>query len=174
MFKGFASFGNWEYNGDATQTVYDDNQNVVAQGDPLYLDGTKVGDAAQTSFGIGASYEFVKGLSLDADFISHDNLYAGFQPTDNEFETPDNRGSVQLPAYSLVDAGLTYDWKINDEYGLVLRLNVNNVLDEEYISESLTNIHAEAGDTTYKGVSVKNQAYFGYGRTWNFSMRLKF
>lgn len=55
-----------------------------------------------------------------------------------------------------------------------MRLNVNNVLDEEYISESLTNIHAEAGDTTYKGVNVNNKAYFGYGRTWNFSMRLKF
>lgn len=174
MLKGFASLGDWKYNGNATQTVYDDNQNVVAEGDPLYLDGTKVGDAAQTSFGLGAKYTFVKGLSIDADYLSYDDLYAAFQPTDSEFATENNRGAVKLPSYSLVDAGLTYDWRVNENYNLVLRLNVNNVFDEEYIAESLTNIHAEAGDTTYKGVSVQNQAYFGYGRTWNFSMRLKF
>ena len=174
MFKGFTSIGNWEYDGNATQTIYDDNQNVVAQGDPLYLDGTKVGDAAQFTIGLGGRYEFAKGLSIDADYLSYDNLYASFQPTDKEFSTPNNRGSVKLPSYSLLDSGITYDWKVNENYGLVLRLNVNNVLDEEYISESLTNIHTESGVATYKGVSVKNQAYFGFGRTWNFSMRLKF
>ncbi|MFD0834540.1 TonB-dependent receptor [Mariniflexile aquimaris] len=174
MFKGFASFGDWKYDGNASQTVYDDNQNVVAEGDPLYLDGTKVGDAAQTSYGLGGRYEFLKGFSIDADWYSYDDLYAAFAPTDSEFSTANNRGSVKLPSYSLLDAGLTYDWRINDNYGLVLRLNVNNVLDEEYIAESLTNIHAGTGDATYKGVSTSNQVYFGYGRTWNFSMRLKF
>jgi outer membrane receptor protein involved in Fe transport len=63
---------------------------------------------------------------------------------------------------------------VNEDYKLVLRLNINNVLDEEYISESLTNIHAEAGDETYKGVNVANRAYFGFGRTWNVSIRMKF
>jgi hypothetical protein len=174
MFKGFTSIGQWEYDGNASQTVYDDNQNVVAEGDPLYLNGTKVGDAAQTTFGLGGRYEFLSGLSIDADWFKYDDLYASFQPTDSEFSTPNNRGSVKLPSFSLLDAGITYDWKINTDYNLVLRLNVNNVLDEEYISESLTNRHVESGDATYKGVSVRNQAYFGYGRTWNFSMRLKF
>jgi iron complex outermembrane recepter protein len=174
MFKGFTSIGDWKYDGNATQTVYDDNQNVVAEGDPLYLDGTKVGDAAQTTYGLGGRYEFVRGLSIDADWYSYDDLYASFLPTDSEFSTPNNRGSVKLPSYSLLDAGLTYDWRINDNYALVMRLNVNNVLDEEYISESLTNKHVESGVATYKGVSVNNQVYFGYGRTWNFSMRLKF
>jgi outer membrane receptor protein involved in Fe transport len=174
MFKGFTSIGKWEYDGDATQTVYDDNQNVVAEGDPLYLDGVKVGDAAQTTIGLGGRYEFIKGLSIDADWYKYDDLYASFVPTDSEFSTPDNRGSVQLPSFSLLDAGITYDWKINDDYGLVLRLNVNNVLDEEYISESLTNRHVETGVDTYKGVAVNNQVYFGYGRTWNLSMRFKF
>ncbi|MCB0486642.1 MAG: TonB-dependent receptor, partial [Flavobacteriaceae bacterium] len=74
----------------------------------------------------------------------------------------------------LMDAGITYDWKVNDKHNLVLRLNVNNVLDELYIAESQTNIHTETGVDTYKGVSVANQVYFGFGRTWNFSMRFKF
>ena len=173
MFKGFTSIGKWEYGQDATYKTFDQDQNLLEEG-TIYLDGVKVGDAAQTTFGLGGRYEFVRGLSLDADWYSYDNLYASFQPSDSEFKTADNRGSVKLPSYSLLDAGLTYDWRINDNYKLVMRLNINNVLDEEYISESLTNKHVETGDATYKGVSVKNQAYFGYGRTWNFSMRLKF
>jgi len=173
MFKGFASFGNWEYGQDAKYKTFDPDQNLIDEG-TIYLDGVKVGDAAQTSYGLGGRYEFVRGLSIDADWYSYDNLYAAFLPSDTEFKTADNRGAVKLPSYNLLDAGLTYDWRINDGYSLVLRLNVNNVLDEEYISESLTNIHVASGVDTYKGVSVKNQAYFGYGRTWNFSMRLKF
>lgn len=174
MFRGYTSIGQWEYDGDASQTVYDDNQNVVAQGDPLYLDGVKVGDAAQFTVGVGGRYEFLRGLSIDADYNHYDNLYASFLPTDSEFSTPDNRGSVQLPAYGLLDSGLTYNWDVNEDHRLTFRLNVNNVLDEEYISESLTNRHVEAGDETYKGVNVSNQAYFGFGRTWNFSIRLRF
>jgi outer membrane cobalamin receptor len=173
IFKGFASFGNWEYSKNAKYKTFDPDQNLIDEGD-IYLKDVKVGDAAQTSFGLGGRYEFVRGLSLDADWYSYDNLYAAFLPSDDEFKSDNNRGAVKLPDYSLLDAGLTYDWKINDDYGLVLRLNVNNVLDEEYISESLTNRHAAPGDETYKGVALNNQVYFGYGRTWNFSMRLKF
>ena len=174
QLNGYTSIGDWKYDGNASQTVYDDNQNVVAEGDPLYLDGVKVGDAAQFTVGFGGRYEFAKGLSIDADYNHYDNLYAGFLPTDSEFSTANNRGSVQLPAYGLLDGGFTFDWQVNEDYKLVLRLNVNNVLDEEYISESLTNIHVEDGVDTYKGVSVENQAYFGFGRTWNFSIRMKF
>lgn len=174
QLTGYTSIGKWEYDGDATQTIYDDNQNVIAEGDPLYLDGVKVGDAAQFTVGFGGRYQFAKGLSVDANYNHYDNLYAGFLPTDDEFATPNNRGSVKLPSYGLLDAGFTFDWVVSPKYKLVFRANVNNVLDEEYIAESLTNIHAEAGDVTYNGVNVQNQAYFGFGRTWNVSLRLKF
>src|SRR5690606_15593973 len=118
QFRGYTSIGNWEYDGDARQTVYDDDQNVVAEGDPLYLDGVKVGDAAQFTVGVGGKYEFVKGISIDADYNHYDNLYAGFLPTDKEFTTPSNRGSVQLPSFGLLDAGLTFDWNVNKDYDL--------------------------------------------------------
>ena len=173
-FTGYTSIGNWEYDGNATQTVYDDDQNVIREGDPLYLDGVKVGDAAQFTLGIGGRYDIYGGLGIDANYNYYNNLYAGFQPTDEEFANPENRGSVKLPSFGLLDTGLTYDWKLTGNYGLVLRLNVNNILDETYISESLTNIHSEPGDETYKDVNINNQVYFGFGRTWNFSIRFKF
>ena len=52
-------------------------------------------------------------------------------------------------------------------------LNVNNVFDELYISESDTNYFAEAGDDTWNGISTDNRVYFGWGRTWNFAVRYR-
>jgi outer membrane receptor protein involved in Fe transport len=69
---------------------------------------------------------------------------------------------------------------------LNFRLNINNVLDEVYIAESRSNIFATdfvsgtSGPTynsagrTYNGVADANQVFFGFGRTWNFTMRYNF
>jgi outer membrane receptor protein involved in Fe transport len=72
------------------------------------------------------------------------------------------------------------------------RINVNNVLDETYIAESRTNTFADdnlpvaAGQPAgskgtyasngmlYDGVANVNQVFFGFGRTWNFTLRYDF
>jgi len=55
-----------------------------------------------------------------------------------------------------------------------LRVNVNNVIDTVYIAESETNIHTTAGSTTWNGVDVNNSVWFGFGRTWNTSLKYRF
>ena len=62
----------------------------------------------------------------------------------------------------------------NGSVSVNFRFNVNNVLDEVYISESRTNNFTTATSTNYNGVNVTNQVYFGFGRTWNFSLRYNF
>ena len=57
---------------------------------------------------------------------------------------------------------------------IFLRLNVNNVFDETYISESWDNNHAQPGDETWNGISTSNRVFFGWGRAWNFSLRYNF
>ena len=57
---------------------------------------------------------------------------------------------------------------------MTFRLNINNVLDEVYISESDTNRFAQEGDATYDGIATSNRVYFGFGRTWNASLRFDF
>ena len=66
------------------------------------------------------------------------------------------------------------------------RINVNNVLDKIYIAESRTNIFADdfvsgtSGPTytsagkTYDGVATANSVFFGFGRTWNFTLNYDF
>ena len=154
----------------------------------LYLDGVKVGDAAQTTASIGASYEVLTRVFLDANYRFADNLYASIDPA--RFSSATNKGTLELPSYGLMDAGFSYkifvDQKRGDSFSF--RVNINNVLDEVYISESRTNIFADdnisssnpslgtwaSAGRTYNGVANGNQVFFGYGRTWNFSVRYNF
>lgn len=164
--KGFASFGNWEYVGDAVTTTRDDNR-VVLDIEAEDVDGGKVGDAAQFTVGLGLDYEILERFSIDADYRMYDKLYS------NVGAVKDN---VELPSYDIMDAGISYKMLLGKEKtnSLNLRLNVNNVFGEVYLSELRTAYAAEAGDDTYKGINVRNQGYFGYLRTWNFSLRYNF
>ncbi len=186
--NAMVSIGDWNYEGNSTSNRYDVNNQPISGGTSttLYLDGVKVGDAAQMTTSIGASYEVFTRVKMDVNYRTADNLYASIDPS--KFGSQTNKGSLQLPSYGLMDAGFSYKMLVgkNKENSVNFRLNVNNVLDEVYISESRTNVFADdflsgtSGPTyassgqTYNGVATKNQVYFGFGRTWNFSLRYNF
>jgi hypothetical protein len=182
------SFGNWQYKGNSTSTRYDNANNPIGGGKPstLYLDGVKVGDAAQITAAVGASYEVLTRVFLDANYNYFDKLYAAISP--GSFTKEDNKGSLELPSYGLMDAGFSYKMLVGarKDKSVNFRINVNNVLNEVYIAESRTNYFADefvsgtSGPTyasagkTYDGVADKNEVFFGFGRTWNFSLRYDF
>ena len=177
--RAMVSVGNWEYKGNVNAAFYDDsNTPIVVGGEEqsatLYLDGVKVGDAAQFTSLLGIVIKPIEPLSFDVDWRRADNLYADINAQD--FRAADNKGSLKLPAYNLVDAGLSYKMKVgkNNDNSVNLRFNMNNVLDEEYIAESGTNNFANPGDDTYKGIKTDNKVFFGFGRTWNFGIRYNF
>ena len=81
---------------------------------------------------------------------------------------------MKLPAYSLIDLGFTTRF---DLFGNAasFRFNVNNLLDAVYIAESNTNIHASSDETqNWNGINTANSVWFGFGRTWNASLRYNF
>ncbi|WP_438967206.1 TonB-dependent receptor [Flavobacterium sp.] len=173
--KGFASVGNWQYKGNATQRRFDENQALLDEVN-TDIDGGQVGDAAQTTWGLGAKYEIFKNFSIDADWRTYDKLYA------NAAARKDN---IELPSYDLVDAGISYKMFVGKDYknSINFRLNMNNVFNEVYLSEitqsfSSGNVNglfpANTTDDSYKGINVKNNAFFGLGRTWNVSIRYNF
>ncbi|RRT91764.1 TonB-dependent receptor [Empedobacter falsenii] len=171
-FKGFASLGDWKYKGATISNVYDESQNLLKT-TKEDLNGLKVGDAAQTQFGLGVAYEFLKGLSVDADYRYNGDLY-GSRTTAVNANTKDNgSGNLELPSYNIMDAGITWNYKLTNRNRLTLRFNVNNVFNHIYISEATTNYQADyKGADTYKGINVNNQVYFGYGRTWSASVKI--
>ena len=170
-FSGMASIGDWRYTKDFSAELFDANQQSVGTG-TLYLKDSKVGDAAQLTANISADYRIGK-TSFDVSYRFADELYADYNIIDSVFTEPNNEGAVQLPSYGLVDAGFTTNFKLFGN-NTTFRVNVNNLLDTVYIAESETNIHTTAGSTTWNGVDVNNSVWFGFGRTWNASLKYRF
>lgn len=178
--NGMVSIGDWKYAGNPEGTVFDEGQNQVGQA-TIILDGVKVADAAQTTARLGASVEPIENLFFNASWYHAANLYGQFDILTFQDENSDGQPDggdfqLKLPAYDLFDAGISYRMtlgKEKDKY-LNLRLNVNNIFDEVYISESTSNRAAETGDDTWNGVNVSNNVFWGFGRTWDIGLRYRF
>lgn len=214
--NGMASYGDWYYDGEADYQKYDQNNTLLTEG-KLLLDKVKVGDVAQLTYSLAANWEVLNGLKLDATYRYADNLYASIEPGRFSEENKNIKGTLELPSYGLLDAGLsfkTYRVKGSKDY-FNFRINVNNVLDKIYISESRTNQFVATeeefnngtgnglinpfGSTTlannklkgtgtgqyatyldytsrgiYNNVDTRNQVFFGFGRTWNFTFSYNF
>lgn len=163
--NGMLSLGNWKYTDNVSGTAFDDDQQNLGEF-TLFLDGVKVGDAAQTTFSLGANYEVAKGLSLNANYYHASQLYADFDVADDDtFLTAGNQ-ALELDSYGLVDLGVYYDF---DLMGMksTIRFNMNNVFDNIYIAESDTNI-------TDPENFNRNRVYYGFGRTWNAGLKIRF
>ena len=166
--RGMLSLGDWRYTKDFEAELFDENQQSIGTG-TLYLKDAKVGDAAQTVALIGLDQRIGKKINFDIDYRFVDGLYADYSITDSDFTQPDNQGALKLPSYGLVDAGLT------GRFGkFTARVNINNLFDATYIAESNSNIHADASSTTWNGIDVRNSVWFGFGRTWNASLKYNF
>ncbi len=173
--KAYGSLGSWTYSANAKQDIFDDQLNLVSSVDNLYLDGAKVGGSAQTSFGAGVDYRITNSLKFDADYNFYSSSYARVNATDNIFQTEENLGTVELPSFGVLDAGVSYTLNLPNQDVLRFRVNVNNLLDETYISYSRTNIHAsDVAEENWNGVNQNNQVIFGKGLTWNASVRYSF
>lgn len=161
---GFASLGNWQYKGESTAEIRNEERELITT-KQTDLDGGKVGNAAQTTFGLGLRYKITPRFIVDANYRHYEDLYADVQTKEN----------LKLPAYNLVDAGLSYRLQLTKTQAMSFRFNVNNVLNYTYISQSRTGMQVvDATTPTYKGINANNQVYFGYGRTWNAAIKFTF
>lgn len=186
--NGMFSLGKWVYEGNITGRRFDVNNNNISGGTTTtyFVDGTRVGDVAQMTASLGAAYELAPRFNVDANYRLSDKLFASLDPTKQTSAT--NKGTLELPSYGLVDAGISYRLLLGSDKSksLNFRLNINNLFDEVYIAESRSNIFASdfvsgtSGPTyasagrTFNGVADANQVFFGFGRTWNFTMRYNF
>lgn len=170
--KGMVSIGDWRYTKDFEAELFDDNQQSIGTG-TLYLKDAKVGDAAQFVSYLEADYKLGNKLNVDLGYRFVDNLFADYSITDSEFTQPDNAGALKLPSYGLVDLGSTFRFNLfgNDAS---FRVNINNLFDTTYIAESNSNIHAGDASETWNGIDTRNSVWFGFGRTWNASLKYRF
>ena len=167
--QGMLSLGNYEYGSDVTADVFD-NQRVKVGTTTLFLDGVKVGDAAQTTSRLNLKVSPSDLFKFNLSIFSASNLFANFNPED--FDT-DGDMAMKLPSYELFDFGASYNLSIAGKK-VYLRLNVNNIFDNHYLAESSTNYLTNPGDPTYLGVNSNNRVFPGWGRTWNLGFTYRF
>ena len=83
-------------------------------------------------------------------------------------------GTLKLPDYNLLDVGANYTFDFASRQSLTVGANIYNLLDTTYISEGRSSIYADGTQETYKGIDVRNQVYFGFGRTWSANITFRF
>jgi iron complex outermembrane receptor protein len=161
--KGMVSIGDWKWIDDADVDLFtEDNQFVERR--PLYSKGLSVGDAAQTTAAVGIDYEVLPRFKVGVDYNYYNNLFAYFdveQRTGIEDRGIDVWG---MPSYHLVDLNFKYDFKIAGLNASIFG-KVNNLLDTEYIADSNDGVEHNAKTST---------VYYGFGRTWSGSLRIRF
>ena len=167
--RGMLSIGDWRYTKDFDAQLFNDQQQSIGTA-TLYTKDAKVGDAAQFVAYLGYERRIGSNLNIDLDYRFVDGLYADYSITDSDFTNAINKGALKLPSYGLVDLGATYYMGGN----LSMRLNINNLFNTVYIAESNSNIHASSDSQKWNGIDTRNYVWFGFGTTWNMSLRYRF
>lgn len=157
------SLGDWRWEKDVIADIYDENQNLIGT-ETVYAAGLHVSDAAQTTAATGFDLELLPKFKLGMDYTYYDRLYAAFDVENRT--TKDDRGvdAWRLPAYSLLDMDLRYDFKIGKNNATLFG-KVNNLLNTEYISDALDGNNHDA---------LTSYVYYGFGRTWSIALKVKF
>ncbi|WP_321480083.1 carboxypeptidase-like regulatory domain-containing protein [uncultured Bacteroides sp.] len=184
QINGMLSLGDWQWKSNAKGYWYnkngqalDQNQNITTIGSAdhasstLNLDGIKVGNSAQTTAYLAVSYELLKGLYFNASGNFYGRNYSDYDITStNKFETgvEDVAQPWRIPSAYVFDSGLSYHFKIGDLDATWIT-NCNNVLNEHYITDAKDN-GAKTGGHGWQDATV----FYGFGRTWSMSMKVKF
>lgn len=174
--NGMLSVGNWIYSDDFTATGTNIDTNTPEGELTIYANGVKVGDAAQTTLSLGLTTYPIKNLSVYANLYYANNLYAQYDIFDDRLTQSGlgiaDRQSAIVPAYTLVDLGGSYNFDINGT-NMTVRFNVNNLLNEQYISEMFTS-NQDDPTTEVNEFYTENRGFFGFGRTWNMGVKFRF
>ena len=159
MIRGYATLGDWVYDGSTPVRINNDDTNSLVETKNIDLKDVKVGQAPQTSAGLGANFIAIpEKLSVSLDWNYYTDLYGFVDVEDVALASLNNETyqSEELNSYSLFDLGASYNLDLGGQR-FVITGNMYNVLDHEYISQK------------------DNYGYFyGNGTTWNFSVKYRF
>ena len=158
-FSGMVSLGDWKWDNNLEDVpVFNENQEEVTTLS-LPIKGLRVSNAAQTTAALGMLYKFWDRTSITVDYNYFANLYARIDVLNyaNATETPTD--SYKVPSYGTVDASLRHSFNFGT-FDTTLTARINNLLDTEYIADAI-----DASDPL---------VFFGFGRTFSLSAKIKF
>ena len=134
----------------------------------------KIGNSAQTTAALGLNYEVMKGLRIGVDGNFYGRNYsdydiAGLITTGALNGDPvDVAQPWRIPSAFTFDANISYRFKFAG-LDATWNANCNNLLNEQYITDATDN-GAKTGGHGWKDATV----FYGFGRTWSMSMKVRF
>ncbi|MFM2293081.1 MAG: hypothetical protein RIS29_2894, partial [Bacteroidota bacterium] len=173
---GMISFGDWTWDSNASGYLYTQTgQPADEKGLPTELMGPKhakvdinlkgihVGNSAQTTAALGFNYQILKGFHIGLDGNYFGRNYSSFKINSaigvNTFAQP-----WMIPDAYTFDFMTNYRFKVGD-YDASLVGNIDNLFNTEYIADAY-----DGNDHDAKTAQV----FYGFGRTWSLSLKLKF
>lgn len=159
---GLLSLGNWKWKNDVSATLFNVN-NVAVDTVNVYADGLYVGGAPQFQAGLFGDVNILKTVTLSANWVYYDNIYASFDPTTRN-NPDDNSQSFRIPGYSLIDLHLYYPFEFIHQPA-VLSMNCFNLLNSEHIIRGEDGVDHDLD--SFRG-------FWGFGRTFSVMLKLNF
>lgn len=161
VINGMVSIGDWRWTSNVMAYTTNEAGEKV---DSAYVYAKKlhVGDAAQTTAYLGIDYEVLPKFKVGFDYNYYNNLYAYFDV--NNRSKPGAPDAWKMPSYQLVNFNLKYDFKLGGLNATLLG-NVDNLFNVEYISDANDGANHDCTDAT---------VYYGFGRTWSASLKIRF
>lgn len=160
--RGHFTIGKWQYDGTSPVKVRDNDTQQYVDQFTTNLKHTKVGQAPQTSGGMGLTYQIIPGtFRAYTNWNYFTNFYGYVDATKAAQETLE--GNLYQPAklnsYSLFDLGASYTFRYeNSRNRLYLGGNIYNLFNHQYVSQQRN----------------EREFFFGNGRTFNLSARYSF
>ncbi len=157
---GMASLGDWQWKSNVSADIRNQAGDIVDTVE-VFADGIKVGDAAQTTFALGADYKFGQRSNLYLDYNFAGDNYASYDVT--------NRGSNDLPEvwklpdFGLFDVGVRHSFDMGS-FEATLIGKINNVFNTEYVSDA----------NDIDGTATTALVYYGPGRTYSVGLKVNF
>ena len=162
--KGMFSWGDWKWADDINFTMYDEYSKPIGTYN-AYLKDVHVGNSAQMTAALHASWEMFKGFKVYGDYNFYGKNYADFDPQNRTNKNDAGIDAWKLPDYGTIDIGMNYRFNISKDVRAVIYSNVYNLTNTEYISDA-----KDGADHDWKSALV----FYGFGTTWSTGFKVIF
>ncbi len=174
---GMLSVGDWRWIGEAYGLLYnkeglpvDAKGNVVTNPADqawakMQMNDVHVGNSAQTTASLDASYKFFKGFRAGLTWRIFGRNFANYT-----FPSADFNKTVQVVEPWQIPTGNTFNFRVSYNFKISkldanLQGNIDNLLDQEYITDA-NDGSSHDWDTA--------PVFYGFGRTWSLGLRVRF
>ncbi len=130
------------------------------------LKGVKVGNSAQTTALIGATFKPLKGMRIGIDWSVFARNYAAYTISNPSMNgTADYTTPWEIPWGNQFDLNISYGFKVGSCKATIYG-NINNLFNQEYITDAYDGA-THNWDSAYR-------VFYAFGRTFSLRLKLNF